>query len=235
MTITSMNRTGNRTAPERLEEMTDVGDLVIDDQPEPGPTDQQMRFECIEEARPVGSITDRTTPPAHASVLDSLGGRLAFERGGVRLYDAVLRKAEALAHLQGLKECVGDLAHIRDEEQEHAALLERVIAELDGDPTSETPCADLEGVMSSGLLQVVHDPRTSLIECLRVAVVAELADLENWSSLIRRVQGLVSDFLAEEVAEALGHEQEHLALIRQWIATAENGANRQGGQARSSG
>jgi rubrerythrin len=227
----SLNRTGTRAARARLAAMIDTDGLPADDRPAPGPTDEEMRFTCIDEARPVGTVVDQPTAPTKVPLLDSLGGRLAFERGGVRLYEAVLRKAEVLAHDQGLQACIADLQRIRDEEAEHADLLERVIVECEGDPTLETPCADLEGVMSSGLLQVVHDPRTTLLQCLRAALVAELADLENWSALIRRVQGLVPDALAEEIAEALAHEQEHLALIRTWITTAEQSTAQRAGRA----
>jgi rubrerythrin len=216
-----LNRTGTRAVLTRLQEMLDTEELVTNDTPAPGPTGDDMRRECIEEAEAVGSHTDVLTDPARSMLLDSLGGRLAYERGGARLYDALLRKAEAVGHLQGLKECIPDLEHIRDEEVEHAALLKRVIEQMDGDPTLETPCADIEGVMSSGLLQVVHDPRSTLLECLRCAVVAELADVENWTALTAKLPTSLPDDLAGEVAEALAHEQEHLTLVRKWIAHAE--------------
>lgn len=216
-----MNRTGTRAAGQLLDDMLDTEGLVVDDPPAPGPTGDDLRTACIEEAEPVGSPTDILTEPAKRTLLDSLGGRLAYERGGARLYDAIIRKAEAIGHLHGLKDCLPDLHHIREEEVEHADLLTRVIEELDGDPTLETPCADVEGVMSSGLLNIVHDPRTTLLECLRCAVVAELADVENWTALSTKVDHFLSDELAGEVAEALAHEQEHLTLIRKWIAVAE--------------
>lgn len=225
MTTAPMNRTGTRAARSLLEDMLDTEDLVTNDTPAPGPTGDDMRRECIEEAEPIGSHTDVLTDPAKSMLLDSLGGRLAYERGGARLYDALLRKAEAVGHLQGLKECIPDLEHIRDEEVEHTDLLKRVIEALEGDPTLETPCADVEGVMSSGLLQVVHDPRSTLLECLRCAVVAELADVENWTALTTKLPTSLPDDLAGEVAEALAHEQEHLALIRKWIAHAEEPPN----------
>jgi hypothetical protein len=228
MTTIPLNRTGTRAAADRLDEMLDRDDLPAVDEPAPGPTDEEIRREYIEEARPVGSHTDRSTDPASVHLLDSLGGRLAYERGGARLYEAILRKAEAIGHLQGLEGCIPDLRHIREEEIEHTLLLERVIVELGGDPTLETPCADVEGVMSSGLLQVVQDPRTSLLQCLRAAAVAELADLENWTALVRRTAGgRLEAGLAEEIGEALTHEQEHLATIRAWIVTAEGGIGSQ--------
>jgi rubrerythrin len=230
--IATFNHTGSRAVRERLEQMLDNQHLPVDDAPAPGPSDEDMRMASIQESLPVGSRTDLPTEPAMATLLDSLGGRLAYERGGARLYDGLLRKAEAVGHLHGLRDCIRDLTHIREEEAEHAALLERVIEAVDGDPTLETPCADVEGVMSSGLLQVVHDPRTTLLECLRAAVVAELADVENWTSLARKLDGRVGDELATEVAEALEHEEEHLAMIRKWIAAAEKAPEEQSARAR---
>jgi rubrerythrin len=223
-TVTPRNRTGTRAAPERLEEMRDTDDLAACDQPAPGPSDTHLRQESIEMAMPIGSSSDQDAEPDQLPVLDALAGRLAFERGGVRLYDALLRKAEALAHLQGLRECVTDLEHIRDEEVDHVDLLQRIIEECDGDPTLETPCADLEGVMSSGLLEVAHDPRTTLLQCLRAAQVAELADVENWTALLRRLEDRIDEDLLEEAGEALEHEQEHLDLVRKWITVAETPA-----------
>lgn len=218
---TPMNRTGTRIARGFLEEMLDTQDLVINDEPGPGPTDSEIRMTAIEEADPPGSPTDVATAPGMGALLDSLGGRLAYERGGTRLYEAILRKAEATAHLHGLKECVPDLEQIRDEEEDHAALLKRVIEEMDGDPTMETPCADIEGVMASGLLQVVHDPRTSLLDCLRCAAVAELADVENWTALVKKMDGQLGKESRAEMEEALDRELEHLATIRKWISLAE--------------
>lgn len=231
-TPTLLNRTGTRAAADRIDEMTDVEDLPTDAPPAPGPTAEHIRLASIETAKPVGSYTDHYTTPAQVPLLDSLGGRLAFERGGVRLYDALLRKAEAVAHLQGLKDCIPDLEHIREEEAEHAELLQRAVIEADGDPTMETPDADLEGVMSAGLLQVVLDPRTTLLQCLRAAVVAELADVENWASLVRKATGAVSSELEDEIQDAFLHEQEHLELIRKWIQVGEGTAKPKSKRAR---
>src|SRR5690349_1736429 len=62
-------------------------------------------------------------------LLDKLGERLAFERSGVRLYDAVLAKVPASRTSEGDLDAA-DLARIRDEEHQHMLLVEDAIRQL---------------------------------------------------------------------------------------------------------
>ena len=61
---------------------------------------------------------------------------------------------------------IDDLETIRADEARHFRLIAEAIESLGGDPTSQTPSADLAGVESMGLVQVLNDPRTSIAQSL---------------------------------------------------------------------
>jgi Mn-containing catalase len=67
-----------------------------------------------------------------------------------------------------------DLNHIYIEELEHFKLLQKAIANLGGDATVQTPSADVVGVLSHGIVQVVSDPRTTIPQTLQAVLSA------NW-------------------------------------------------------
>jgi len=152
-------------------------------------------------------------------LLDKLGERLAFERTGTRLYDAFITKCEVMLDGQ-ISMSLDDLATIRADEARHFLLVSKAIESLGGDPTSQTPSADLVGVESSGLVQVLNDPRTSLAQSLHAIVTAELSDKAGWETLIaladeHELTGMVNDFTV-----ALNEEREHLALVQTWYEEA---------------
>ena len=146
--------------------------------------------------------------------IDKVAERMAFERGGTRLYDAALVKVIALAH--GTPVTVERMKQIRNEEAEHAELLRQSLVELGADPTAQTPCADLVGVQSMGLMQSVTDARTSLPQTLSSLLAAELIDVASWEMLSRLARSMGRDDLAERFDEALEQENEHLTTISGW-------------------
>lgn len=182
-----------------------------------------MRAVYVKEKVPIGSrpVVD---DPALTMLLDKLGARLAFERSGVRLYDALIQKVEAAGkEISGMTK--KELQHIRDEELEHMHMLEESITGLGGDPTMLTPCADVTAVLSSGPLKVVADPRTTITQCLDAILTAELVDNDSWSVLIRMMEDQGIDDDIEDFHEALTTEQEHLEKVRGWVlksATSES-------------
>jgi rubrerythrin len=165
-----------------------------------------------------------TMPPTKLSVerlplLDKLGARLAFERMGVRLYEALISKLDAYGTYQG-GPSRDDLQHIRDEEHRHMKLAEELIKTLGGDPTVVTPCANLQATASRGIGDVLVDPRTNLVECLDAIMVAELADHESWEMLssVAALSGI--DGLEPRIREAEQTEAEHMQKVRGWLAAA---------------
>lgn len=155
-------------------------------------------------------------------LIDLLGARLAFERAGTRIYDAVLAK-HAAAHVHEGGPEREDLELIRDQELRHAGLLTRCIESLGADPTAVTPTADIEGVASTGVIQVVSDPRVTLTEALSAVLVAELADNDAWVTLADLADRLGMDEMAADFREALVEEEDHLARVRAWLNAAITG------------
>jgi rubrerythrin len=166
------------------------------------------------EENPEGSLPDHLGGPV---LLDKLGERLAFERQGTRLYEAFLKKIEALALVDGSGPSVEDLQHICEEELEHFTLLQKVITGMGADATVQTPSADIVGVLSHGILQIVTDPRTTIAQTLQAMLNAELADNDGWEML----QGLAAELgqkdLEEQCQRAFEEEQEHLKKVRGWL------------------
>jgi rubrerythrin len=226
-----MNRTGVQMSP------IDTKAMLADDGSQRGEEGNEsalvdVRSPYIAEADGLGSIplpgtvTGAVTMGVHMLkgdspqiLLDKLGERLAFERTGARLYDALITKCEVM--LGGdISMSIEDLQAIRSDEARHFLMLSDAIESLGGDPTSQTPSADLVGVESQGLVQVLNDPRTSLAQSLHAIVTAELSDKAGWETLIaladeHELTDMVNDFTL-----ALNEEREHLALAQTWYEEA---------------
>jgi hypothetical protein len=89
---------------------------------------------------------------------------------------------------------------------------------LGGDPTAMTPCADVTAVASSGLMQVLNDPRTTLAQCLNAILTAELTDNAGWELLSSLADTGGETDLAGRFLGALAQEQQHLLVIKNWLA-----------------
>ena len=152
-------------------------------------------------------------------LLDKLGERLAFERTGTRLYDALITKCDVM--LGGdMSMTIADLEQIRADEARHFMLLSDAIESLGGDPTSQTPSADLAGVESMGLVQVLNDPRTSIAQSLHAIMTAELSDKAGWETLVALADEHELNEMVEDFTDALNQEREHLALVQTWYEEA---------------
>ena len=250
-TVTGTNRTGASASASGTEAMTEAsaaftprGHIDLS-----GGKAQRMAY--AEEADTIGSIPPPTTLKgmiktgiakvsgrSPAMLLDKIGERIAFERGGTRLYDALLTKYEGLAQTNDdilppvedlaaqdevvLPEHLGEsaaqtLRRIRSEELKHFWLLSAAMTKLGGDPTAQTPCADVSSTATAGLLQVVTDPRTTLAQCLNAMQTAELTDNAGWELLIQLADEAGEAELAAQFLGALGEEQEHLTAVRNWL------------------
>lgn len=133
----------------------------------------EIRARRARESDAVGSIPPPTTMAgkvksaigtlsgASMSIfMDRLGQRLAFERQGSRLYEgliAKLRAAQSEGDLGRHAPAIDDLIELHDEELQHFLLLTRTITDLGGDPTAQTPAADVSAVAGAGLPQVVNE------------------------------------------------------------------------------
>ena len=224
--VTTGNRTGMQTSPELAEELIEGANSATPSS-QGGPEDiAGYREEYITEGFPIGSMPMMPASEEGAAeeeetgmavLLDKLSERLAFERTGTRLYEALLNKVEALGE-QTPGPTLEDIEQIGREELEHFLLINRTITELGGDPTVQSPCADVAGVASLGLLQVLTDPRSSLAHCLQAMLTAELTDNAGWELLIKLADNLGYDDMKAEFETALENEERHLLNVRNWLS-----------------
>jgi hypothetical protein len=152
-------------------------------------------------------------------LLDKLGARLAFERAGTRLYEALISKYDAFGSFRG-GPTRQDLEQIRAEELRHLGLAHHAILKLGGDPTAVTPTANVQIIASRGINDIMVDARTTLIEGLEAIVIAELTDHESWEHLVPLVAALGNKDLEARVRAAERTEAEHLMKVRGWLAAA---------------
>lgn len=224
-----MNRSGIDLSPQGAEEMIKA---VHEFPPSSGGNEMtlaQLRAPYLADADPVGSIPLPDTLKGavksgmqklvgrHAEVLsDKIAGRLAFEKTGTRLYDALIgkfvtRKDEATTL------SVDKLQQFRAEEAAHLGLCWDALLQLGADPTAVTPMADTNAVASIGLMQVIADPRMTIAQSLHAIHVAELADNDGWRLLIKLARELGQDDMAGRFQTALEEEDRHLASLRAWM------------------
>ena len=190
---------------------------------------QQWRVSFSDEAEPmpigtvpppatvkgtVKSMIKLVTGRQPAVFVDHLGARLGFERTGSRLYEAILAKT-ARAGGEGTIRSL--LEQFRDQEIQHFQIVREAMEALGVDPTAQTPAADVVGVASMGLIQIVTDPRTSVDQCLEALLIAELADYDGWTMLIHMADSMGESDLSSRFGQALGEEREHLTTVRSWL------------------
>jgi rubrerythrin len=227
-----MNRTGVQMSPLDTGAMLDSDDAPVRGAPGDARALQHAREAHIADAGGIGSIAVPGTLAGAVGtglrmlqgdrpqiLLDKLGERLAFERTSTRLYDALLAKCDVMPDgPAGMTRT--HVEDIRRDEARHFLLLKEAIDKLGGDPTSQTPSADVAGVESLGLVQVLHDPRTSLAQSLHALLTAELADGAGWETLLALASDAGQDDLAARFAQALDDERRHLALVHGWYHAA---------------
>src|SRR5690606_14510294 len=121
-------------------------------------------------------------------------------------HQAMIGKVEVSDHPDS-SALLADLNHIMEEEFEHFQMLTETIMELGGDPTSQTPCADISAVAALGIMQVLTDPRTTLAQCLQSLLTAEMTDLAAWELLIELAEQSGHDDLVPPFQKAMAAEE----------------------------
>jgi ferritin-like protein len=214
-TEVGMNHSGMQVAPDGGAKMLENIELT-----KPAAGDQRelakIRLAYAKEADPVGTLPDPSTRGL-ALLMDKLGERMAFERSGTRLYDALLTKCQAD---RSAAIPAKEIQHIRDEEATHFALLGAAIQSLGGDPTMQTPAADVTGVEGMGLMQVLNDPKTTVAQALHAILVAEMTDNVAWEELVDLTTQAGNDDLIARFVKAHEEEIEHLEKVRGWYKKA---------------
>lgn len=216
ITEVGMNHSGMLVAEDGGEKMLENTGLTK----APGGDETELakiRLRYAKESDPVGTLPEPQQTGVMAVLMDKLGERMAFERAGTRLYDALMVKCAADASKIVSAE---ELKHIRDEEAMHFALVGAAIQTLGGDPTAQTPGADVAGVEGQGLMQVLNDPKTTLAQALHAIMVAELTDNAAWDELIELTTESGNDDLVERFIKARQNEAEHLETVMGWYKAA---------------
>lgn len=229
-TKVGMNRTGMQMAPKQGAAQVEYAQSQP---PHPDQGSEQdialLRGSYVEEADRVGSVPVPATGKGlmetavgkvkghNPEVLfDKLGERAAYERAGVRLYQAMISKVQVCTH-PDKDDLLADLNHIMEEEFQHFRMLSQVIEQLGGDPTAQTPCADISAVAALGMVQVLTDPRTTLAQCLQALLSAEMTDNAGWELLIELATQAGHEDLVPSFQKALASEQEHETMVKQWL------------------
>lgn len=227
-----VNRTGMKTS-DLADAMRQVPEMTRPATPEGGL--EKIRTAYLKETSGLGTVphpasakgTLKTAMEAIKGnkaliLIDKTAERLAFERTGVRLYEALLGKLDALGGFDG-GPSREEMQTIRDEELSHARMLATTLEELGGDPTALTPSADLVAVEGEGLGKAVSDPRTTLGQGLHALLIAELADGAGWTELRGLAQGMGHSELAERFAGAEKEEERHLEWVHGWVEAYTKG------------
>jgi hypothetical protein len=225
------NKTGVQTSPFDAARMQDVPESFLPLQAEASRGDLEVRRDYAMQSDGLGSVpipgtlrgmvasgVDMLTGKRPQTLVDKLGERAAFERGGVRLYDSLIAKCEAVQDGSLPPEEIATLHRFRNEEAAHFAVVVETIERLGADPTAQTPSADLVGMESMGLLQAMNDPRTSLVQSLHVLLDAELLDNAAWEMLIGLARSTDHGAIADDFETAARQEAEHLAHLRAWVS-----------------
>jgi hypothetical protein len=230
------NRTGIAVAPQRSQDMRTGMDEFPPTLQGSAQAVAAVRIAYAKAAEPLGSVPLPATWTATIQTavkavkgeqpilfMDKLGERLAFERTGARLYEALLSKYDAFGSFPG-GPSREDLEQIRQEEYGHFTLLHAAIAQLGGDPTAVTPSANLHGTVAHGITMVLVDPRTTLLQSLEAILVIELADNACWEALGELAQAAGEATLTQQFAQASMTEQAHLRKVHTWLAAGQGRA-----------
>lgn len=118
---------------------------------------------------------------------------------------------------------LADLEKIRQDEAHHFSVVREALETLGADPTAMTPCANVCGVESQGLMQVIADPRTTVAQSLHAVLVAEMTDNAGWEMLVALAQEQGHDQLAAGFTMALNEERIHMQQVKTWFEEATLG------------
>lgn len=224
-----MNKTGIDMSPKDSKEMIE-GTLRLTAPPEGN--DEAIADNRISYAKDAGTVGSIPLPGTMKGavksgiqmikgkdpsvLLNKLGERAAFERAGVRLYDALISKYEASPDKVMLPP-IDTINHYRNEELNHFNWVADAMRKLGADPTAMTPAADIAALASSGVQKVAVEPRANFAQTLEVILIAELADNDGWQLLIRLTEEAGLDDVASTFRKALQEENEHLSFVREWV------------------
>jgi tRNA isopentenyl-2-thiomethyl-A-37 hydroxylase MiaE len=224
-----LNRTGIGVSPVHAKELIEGAAATVPSSLGDESAIAEARIVYAKDMPPIGTVPPPSTLKGMAEtviqlikgnkggvLLDKIGERIGFERTGGRLYEGLMAKFSALGSWEG-GPTLDDLRKIHHEELTHFALVTSWMVKLGADPTAMTPSADLAGVESMGVIQVITDPRTTPSQALHAILVAELIDVDSWSLLVELAAALGQEDMAREFRAAQVREEQHVTLVRGWL------------------
>ena len=149
-------------------------------------------------------------------VLDLLNERCAYERTGVRLYDAIIGKIEQSGDSK-ITKMLGQMQEHRDQEKEHEEWLEERIRALGGDPHAKTTMVQLTETESKGLEAVILDGDPDVSHLFHALLIAELADNAGWDLLVELADEAEDQEAKRGFKKRLHEEEEHLIFVRRAV------------------
>ena len=145
------NRTGLSMHPIASRAMLENTEDLLRTQPADGDALRQAREEYTSTMGIIGTMPPPLSLKGAATtvvetlkgnkpqvLLDGIGDRIAFERTGTRLYEALIAKVNAIGTFEG-GPMLEELERIRDAEMQHFKLLYQTMEELGGDPRCRRP------------------------------------------------------------------------------------------------
>jgi len=227
-----MNKTGVQMSPLNTGRMLDDDNILSRGTPGDDSAMTELREAYVADSGGLGSIPAPATLSGMASMaahmiagkqpqilLDKMAERLAFERTGTRLYDALLTKLDVLQDGRGTISAE-QVASIRGDEARHVLLMRDAIESMGGDPTAQTPSADLVGVEAMEFVQVLSDPRADVAESLHAILAIELNDNAGWETLIALADAHGHASLVDRFSDSLMQERKHLSMVQAWYEEA---------------
>lgn len=226
-----MNRTGIDTSPLQTKEMRSGMERY---KPSGGAGNnlEQFRRMYLRESERIGSVPlpgtakgmlktmmEKFAGHQPATLVNKLGERLAYERSGVRAYQAMIVKCEEASHHADGDSFMPPLDRVKkfcEEEGQHFQLLVDCMKKLGADPTAQTPDADVSAVAASGIMKVLQDPRTTVTQCLEAVLALELIDNAAWELLIGLAEDMGQADMVAQFKQALAQEDIHAQEVQAW-------------------
>lgn len=139
------------------------------------------------------------------ALVDKLCERLAVEKSGVEIYQAVLAKL-------GDPSIARRLERYQQEEAAHRDLLASVLERM-GVTERETPSARLAMHEGQAYLRLIEEAETPA-QLLNILLTVELMDENGWEMIVNLARDLGDEELARACNGALKDEKEHLRGVR---------------------
>jgi bacterioferritin (cytochrome b1) len=153
-------------------------------------------------------------------LIDVLSERLAFERDGVKLYDAILTAMQRSTDPEVLK-MIEPMRKQRNDEREHEEWLESQVRALGGSAHEQTELTRLVGIESSGIGKVVLDGDPEVAHLFHAILAAEAIDNAGWDVLVALADQAGDREARKAFKKRLYEEQKHLAFVKRAVERFE--------------